>query len=224
MPAIYVFVYPTIVHVQHLSPAQVDQQAQAISSSLGHLNMLLSSQVNPMQLEHCNTMFSEKKVDRIDDNFNSYSIGTRFSFRLNTPIINPPRNLDYLTFKFFSGDVSGDIGEALFSYLLINILSLQPSWIGHTRPAKNAGALTPDFVVWDQLFSVVNLLPYTTRVIPLLAEVKAFTGQIDYKRISLGLQQMQTGLANTVFLGLLFLAVRNQLHQGYDGYLIGVEN
>jgi hypothetical protein len=165
--------------------------------------------------------FSEKQVKRIDENFHDYSLGTRFS--LNQPIQNPPRRLRYLIEKFFSGDVSGDIGEALFAYFLINVINLMPSQIGHTKPVKRSGYLTTDFVVWDNLYRLTSVLQKSNYGLPLFAEVKAFTSQIDPSRIGHGLAQLKMAIANSTLIGLLFLVIRNQQQQRYDAYLIEVE-
>lgn len=125
--------------------------------------------------------------------------------------------------KFFSGDVSGDIGEALFAYFLIDVMNLQSSQIGHTKPVKRGGFLTPDFVVWDNFRRLTSVLQKSRYALPLLAEVKAFTGQIDSSRIGHGLAQLQMAIANSTLIGLLFLVVRNERRQGYDAYLVKVE-
>jgi len=171
--------------------------------------------------EYYNVKFSEKQVKRIDENFYDYSLGTRF--RLKVPLQNPPRRLRYLIQKFFSGDVSGDIGEALFAYFLIEEMNLRPSYIGHTRPDKRGGYLTPDFVIWDNSFNLASILQRNRYALPLLAEVKAFTGQIDPIRIGHGLAQLKMLISNSSLVGLLFLAVRNEQRQGYDAYLVRVE-
>jgi len=165
--------------------------------------------------------FSEKQVKRIDENFHDYSLGTHFSLR--QPIQNPPRRLRYLIEKFFSGDVSGDIGEALFAYFLIDVMNLTSSQIGHTKPVKRGGYLTTDFVVWDNFHRLTSVLQKSNYGLPLLGEVKAFTGQIDSSRIGHGLAQLKMAIANSTLIGLLFLVVRNQQRQGYDTYLVKVE-
>jgi len=204
-----------------MTPMQIEQQAQTITANLQSLSTSTSFQVNLRLLEHCNMRFSEKQVKRIDENFHNYSLGTRF--RLRRPPQNPPRRLRYLIQKFFSGDVSGDIGEALFAYFLIDVINLSSSQIGHTKPVKRGGFLRPDFVIWDNLRRLASVLQKSGYGLPLLAEVKAFTGQIDPSRIGHGLAQLQMAIANSSLIGLLFLVVRNEQRQGYDAYLVRVE-
>lgn len=214
-------VYPSVINLGQMTAGQIEQQAEAIATNLQVLSPLISFSVSLRLFEYYNVKFSEKQVKRIDENFYNYSLGTRF--RLKVPLQNPPRRLRYLIQKFFSGDVSGDIGEALFAYFLIEEMNLSSSYIGHTRPDKRGGYLTPDFVVWDNSFNLASILQKNKYALPLLAEVKAFTGQIDPVRIGHGLAQLKTLISNSSLVGLLFLAVRNEQRQGYDAYLVKVE-
>jgi len=221
VPQVDFFVYPQTIHVQPMSAAQIEQAAQVISANLQGLSVATSFNVNLRLLEQYNLRFSEKQVKRIDENFQSYSLGTHF--RLNVPLQKSPRRLRYLIRKFFSGDVSGDIGEALFAYYLVDVMNLQSSCIGHTRPAKRRGSLTPDFVVWDRNFYLASVLQKRTYALPLLAEVKAFTGQIDPIRVGHGLAQLKMVISNSSLIGILFLVIRNEPRQGYDTFLVRVE-
>jgi len=220
-PRVDLHVYPSVINLGQMTAGQIEQQAEAIATNLQVLSPLISFSVSLRLFEYYNVKFSEKQVKRIDENFYNYSLGTRF--RLKVPLQNPPRRLRYLIQKFFSGDVSGDIGEALFAYFLIEEMNLSSSYIGHTRPDKRGGYLTPDFVVWDNSFNLASILQKNKYALPLLAEVKAFTGQIDPVRIGHGLAQLKTLISNSSLVGLLFLAVRNEQRQGYDAYLVKVE-
>jgi len=221
LPMVDVYVFPSVINLGRINAWQLEQQAETIAANLQTLSPLISFPVNLRLFEYYNAKFSEKQVRRIDQNFFDYSRGTRF--RLNVPLQNPPRRLRYLIQKFFSGDVSGDIGEALFAYFLIEEMNLSSSYIGHTRPDKRGGYLTPDFVIWDISFKLASILQRNRYALPLLAEVKAFTGQIDPVRISHGLAQLKMLISNSSLLGLLFLAIRNEQRQRYDSYLVRVE-
>lgn len=174
----------------------------------------------PWLFEHHSVRYSEKQVKRIDQNFYDYSVGTRF--RLNVPLQAPPRRLRYLIRKFFSGDVSGDIAEALFAYFLVQEMGVIPYRIGHIRPEKRRGFLTPDFVVWDRLFKLSSLFQRKTYPLPVLGEVKGFTGPLDPVRVSHGLAQLKMLIANSALMGILFLAARNESRQGYDIFTVKV--
>ncbi len=215
------YVFPSVINLGRMNAWQLEQQAETIAANLQTLSPLISFPVNLRLFEYYNAKFSEKQVRRIDQNFFDYSRGTRF--RLNVPFQNPPRRLRYLIQKFFSGDVSGDIDEALFAYFLIEEMNLNSSYIGHTRPDKRGGYLTTDFVIWDISFKLASILQRNRYALPLLAEVKAFTGQIDPVRISHGLAQLKILISNSSLLGLLFLAIRNEQRQRYDSYLVRVE-
>jgi len=199
---------------------QIESEAKNIVKNLQALNIFRSFHVIPWLYEHYSIRYSEKQVKRIDQNFYDYSLGTRF--RLNVPLQAPPRRLGYLIRKFFSGDVSGDIAEALFAYFLIQEMGVIPYRIGHIRPEKRRGFLTPDFVVWDYLFKLSGLFQRKKYQLPVLGEVKGFTGALDPSRISHGLAQLKMLIANSALLGILFLAARNETRQGYDVYTIRV--
>jgi len=213
-------VYPAVVNLHSMSTNQIQSQAENILSNIHTSNVFRRFYVVPGLLEHHNIHYSEKQVKRIDENFYDYSLGTRF--RLTMPLQTPPTRLRYLIRKYFSGDVSGDIGEALFAYFLIEEMNVRPYLIGHTRPEKRRNFLTPDFVVWDVSYRLAGLLQSKTYQIPVLGEVKGFTGSMDSTRISHGLIQLKTLLSNTSLFGILFLAARNEGRQGYDVYIVRV--
>lgn len=201
-----------------MDASQIQSQADEIVKNIKKSKIFKNFDVVPSLLEHYNIFYSEKQVRRIDANFFDYSLGTRF--RLNVPHIASPKGLRYLIRKFFSGDVSGDIGEALFAYFLIEEMNVSSYCIGHTRPEKRKGFLTPDFIVWDSSFRLASLLNSKKYPLPVLGEVKGFTGDINSTRISHGLSQLKMLISNTLLLGILFLAIRNEERKGYDIYIV----
>lgn len=215
------YVYPSVINVRLMNPSLIENQSKIVAANIKASRLFRSFYVSPRLLEHYNIQYSEKQVKRIDENFYDYSLGTRF--RLRVPPQNPPKRLRYLIQKYFSGDVSGDIGEALFSYFLIEEMNVKPYCIGHTRPEKRRHFLTPDFVVWDISFDLADLLNKQNYPLPILGEVKGFTGNVDWPRISHALSQLGTLIANTSLIGLAFLAARNESRQGYDAYIVRVE-
>lgn len=215
------YVYPAVVQLHSKTKNQIKSEGKNILSNIGTSTIFRSFHVVPSLLEHYNIRYSEKQVKRIDENFYDYSLGTKFS--INVPIQNPPGQLRYLIEKYFSGDVSGDIGEALFAYFLIVEMNVNPYLIGHTRPMKRRNLLTPDFVVWDFSHKLTTLLQSGKYQLPILGEVKAFTGGMDSTRITHGLAQLQMPIANSSLKGILFLVARNQVRQGYDVYTVRVK-
>lgn len=212
--------YPTIISLRSMNTNRIRSQAKNIVKNIRTSNIFRRFNVIPWLFEHYNIRYSEKQVKRIDQNFYDYSLGTRFP--LNVPQ-TPPRKLKYLIQKFFSGDVSGDIAEALFAYFLIDEMNVRPNCIGHTRPQKRKGFLTPDFIVWDKSFKLASFLQRKKYPLPVYGEVKGFTSRIDSLRISHALSQLRALIANTNRLGILFLAARNQNRQGYDCYTVRVK-
>jgi len=215
------YLYPSTIHFQGLSNSQIEQAAQNVSTNLVSSTLYRSFYVNPLLFEYCNRRYSEKQVKRIDENFYDYSLGTKY--HLNAPPQKPPKKLRYLIQKFFSGDVSGDIGETLFAYFLTSEMQIPPFFIGHTRPEKRKSFLSPDFIVWDNSFNLSSLLNRANYSLPILGEVKGFTGPIDANRIEHGLRQLKRIIGRSRLIGLLFLAVRNQVRQGYDAYIVKAE-
>jgi len=184
-----------------------------ITASLFH-----SFNVNLSFLEGYNIRYTEKQVKRIDENFLDYSQG--FRLFLTAPSFTVPRRLAYLVHKFFSGDVSGDIGEALLVYFLVEELGLDPYHICHLRPEKRRRYLTPDFLILDPNNMLKELInePYN----PLLyAEVKSSTGTMTAERIEKGLQQLKRVIGSKH--GLLFLMEKKRGHHGYITRVIVVK-
>jgi hypothetical protein len=103
------------------------------------VQLLITLPLYPALLEVYNIRYTEKWVRRIDENFLEYHSGLRPL--LNLPFHQLPRNLRYLSAKFFSGDVSGMIAESLFIYLLDN-LGVNVNSVGHLRPYKNKAIIT----------------------------------------------------------------------------------
>lgn len=122
--------------------------------------------------------------------------------------------------KFFSGDVSSDIGEALFAYLLLIEMGIQSHQIAHTRPGKKSTFLVPDFLVWDDSFKLQTLIGQNSYPELVLAEVKGFTGSIDSARIAYALEQLHALILRDKYVGLVFLAVRNEDQRRYDAYIL----
>jgi len=216
------FLYQRVIHLQGMTTNQTKQEAKNIASNLSTSTLHRSFYVNPRLLEYYNTQFSEKQVKRIDENFYDYSLGTRF--RLNVPVPRPPRRLRYLIQKSFSGDVSGDIGEALFAYFLVHEMQISRFLIGHTRPEKKRGFLSPDFIICASSPNLTSFLQKPVLPLPILGEVKGFTGSIDAGRIYHALLQLRRLILNQSLVGLLFLAMRNEARHGYDAYVVRVES
>jgi hypothetical protein len=220
MPNVALSIYPQMIHLGSKTQSQIELEADNIVHNISSSNLFRSFPVNLRLLEYCNSKFSEKQVSRIDENFHQYSLGTKFP--LNVPLRNVPAGVSCLVKKFFSGDVSGDIGEALFAYFLLIEMKIESYRIAHTRPGKRGAFLVPDFLIWDDSFKLRTLVGTNQYPSPLLAEVKGFTGSLDVVRVSHALEQLKTLILNSQYLGMVFLAVRNESQQRYNAYVLQV--
>jgi hypothetical protein len=214
------FSYPSVINLAPLNGGQIVNVAESIAATLGSSSLFRAFYVNPALFEQRNIQYSEKQVTRIDDNFYYYSKGIRFGQQALGQ--SPPSGINYLIRKSFSGDVSGDIGEALFAYFIVQEMGVAANSLAHTRPEKRRG-LTPDFVVWDASHNLSTLLQAKNYMLPVLAEVKGFTGIIDPARISHALSQLRALGSNPSLFGLVFLAIRNEARRGYDVYIVRVK-
>jgi len=170
-------------------------------------------------LEGLNIRYAEKQVKGIDENFIDYHNGTKI--RNVNPNIRLRGVPSYLTVKSFSGDVSGDIGETVFVYLLTEILGMDGRRsIAHLRPEKKKKQFTPDFIILESNSSLDELFNSQYNL-PLYAEVKSSTGIMDANRIYNAFIQLQTVMMRSNSHGLLFLLYK-RLENRYDGLLIGV--
>jgi|GEM_PF-3043907 len=217
------FVYPPAINVGSKTEKQLKYEANTVITNIPnccHIPFKRFS-VNLASLEVCNSRFSEKQVTRIDDNFCYYSYGRRLP--LDKPAWRAPKGARFLVQKTFSGDVSGEIGESLFAYFLIAEMGIDWADIGHTRPGKKAAFLVPDFLISDSLFGLAGLVGKTNYPLPLLAEVKGFTGKLDPGRIAHAFEQLKALIQKRSYVGLVFLAARDLHRRRYNAYVLRVE-
>jgi hypothetical protein len=181
------------------------------------VQLLITLPLYPSLLEVYNIRYTEKWVRRIDENFLEYHSGLRPL--LNLPFHQLPRNLRYLSAKFFSGDVSGMIAESLFIYLLDN-LGVNINSVGHLRPYKNKAAFLPDFVIWDKNIATTALISTSNYQLPIFAEVKGSTYVIGKQRLEKALCQLNRVVRTSQDRGLIFMAYKNP---NYEGVIFEVE-
>lgn len=182
---------------------------------------------------HCDKWIEETAI-----HMSCYSAAQEFSDRpsLSVPSSQStvPPNLRRLLvqYKAFSGDVSGVIGEAIFSGLLVQHYGLGDTDFAHFRADKLSG-IFPDFGVFRLSSSFENSLnwngvPLRGPVIP--AEVKtissAATGDIRAK-LRKAIQQVQNfwvrmngGVIQNDEAAVICLVIRNQERAAYDVALI----
>jgi hypothetical protein len=182
-----------------------------------NIQRLITLPLYPALLELYNIRYTEKWVKRIDENFLEYHSGLRPP--LNFPIHQLPRNLRYLSTKFFSGDVSGMIAESLFIYLL-DYLGVNINLVGHLRPYKRKAVFVPDFVIWDRNIINTSLISTSNYQLPIYAEVKGSTYGVDEQRLWKALRQLDRVIRTSQDRGLIFIAYKNP---NYEGIIFEVE-
>ncbi len=175
--------------------------------------------VNPYILEIINSSYTEKLIPGLGGAFPLYHMGFRpyIQWGQQTRIISTVSGNRYpLIQKYFSGDVSGNIGESLFAYIAIALY--KASSILHLRPAK-INMLTPDFVIFntqdiERLSPLLCLKQLKVSMhSKLFVECKASaSGQIGKKRVTRGLAQLLATI-DRGDLGILFLIQRDHPDQ-----------
>ena len=176
------------------------------------MSRLMTLPLPPGLLEFYNVRYAEKWVKRIDENFLEYHIGSRAS--LNIPLYRLPKNLKYLSTKFFSGDVSGMIAESLYIYLLDH-LGIDVNLVGHLRPYKRGrAAFFPDFVIWDRSLVTTPLISRGNFQLPVYAEVKGSTSGINERQLEKALHQLNNVIYTSQDCGLIFVAYKNPNYEG----------
>jgi len=217
--SINVFRLQRILDLRSLNIQNFHNETTIIANSLSASPQFTTFQVSLNAIELYNVRYTEKQVRRIDENFSEYSQGIRLTHSI--PMLRPPRGLRYLSSKFFSGDVSGQIGEALFVYFLVEELGVNSDSIAHMRPEKRRGYLTSDFLIWDANKRLQNVIgePYG---LPVYGEVKSSTGIMTRDKIGDGLSQLKATIGNAYNHGLLALVSRNQQRSSYDIHFVVV--
>lgn len=199
-----------------MSGYAIRREALQILQTLNNSSVFASFVVNPSFLEIYNMKYTEKQVRRIDENFLDYS--SFLTLRLAVP---SPRLRRYgLVYKYFSGDVSGDIGEALVVYFLVEELGLKSYNICHLRSEKRRRYLTPDFIIWDQNNALTRMIQESHHPM-VYAEVKSSTRVMTDERIERGLNQLKRVIGSRH--GLLFLVQKNQDKRGYVVHVVVVK-
>lgn len=204
-----------------------------LSSGAGATSITLSaSYVDDRAQLHC-----DKWIEETAFHINRYSAAKKESDKPPLSSLPAPGTLAavvgrlILPYKAFSGDVSGVIGEAIFSSLLVQEFDLQDQHFAHFRADKQSG-IFPDFGIfflstklrtrleWDSV-------PVINPVVP--AEVKTVTSgnTSDIKpKLKKAIEQVQNfwvrvkpggGAGRS---GIICLAFRNQQLTAYDVALI----
>lgn len=185
-----------------------------------NVSLLKTLSIAPRELEQINIRYTEKWIKRIDENFIEYNKGTRPSLNI-PPTRNPPRNISYLSHKFYSGDVSGMIAESLFIYLL-DKLGVDVKLVGHLRPVKGKNRFTPDFIIWDDSPEIQQIITSRNYKPPAYAEVKGSTSNIAPDRLYKALLQLNKLIIKQTDCGIVFFAFKNPVNLNYEAIILEV--
>lgn len=212
-----------LIHLNRVVPNQqiLRHTAQRIARDLSrriNVQNLVNLQILPGLLEQYNIRYTEKWIKRIDENFPEYYYGNRPS--LNVPPWPRQRRHIYLRNKFFSGDVSGMIAESVFVYFLHH-LGVDINFVGHLRPLNKPYAFQPDFEIYDYARKLGSILQNPNFQLPVYAEVKGSTGNVDYHRIEKSLSQLYNVITNPNTSGLVFIVYKDSAAT-YNGAILEV--
>ena len=195
---------------------------------------LSSAYVDDRAQLHC-----DKWIEETSFHISKYSAAKKFSDKppLTTPssgsIITPDVSRLIIHYKAFSGDVSGVIGEAIFSCILVQEFGLKDEYFAHFRADKQSG-IFPDFGIfflssklkgrleWDKVSVAGGIVPAEVKTVTSanVTEIKPklikAVGQVQnfWVRVNGG---VATGAGHS---GIVCLAVRNQHLGAYDIALI----
>jgi hypothetical protein len=182
---------------------------------------------------HCDKWIEETAV-----HMSCYSAAQEFS---NRPVLAVPKSASTLPpnvrrlliqYKAFSGDVSGVIGEAIISALLVQHFNLSDIDFAHFRADKLSG-IFPDFGIFSPSASLTNSLSWNGTPLPgpvIPAEVKTASAPVATDisaKLRKAIEQLQNywirlngGVMPSNPAGIIGVVVRNQERAAYDVALI----
>jgi len=186
-----------------------------------NLRPLKTLQIYPAFLDLYNVRYTEKWIEKLDVNFLKYHVGSKP--KLNIPRRRLPRNLEYLSFKVFSGDVSGMIAESLFVYFL-DYLGVNIDLVAHLRPYKGRqAAFVPDFAIWDGSLAAKSLISISNYQLPVYAEVKGSAQGMNELQLERALCQLAKIIQAPQDRGLVFMAYKDPRDLNFRGVVFEVE-
>jgi len=196
--------------------ARVNQVSRNLANAVNsgrNLTNLSQVNINLSILELINLGYTEKQITGIEDDTIYYNYGIRlplFSLFYHRRFLTSSQH-PLLLRKYFSGDLSGVIGESVFVYYLVHDIGIPPYDIAHLRPYKRKNWLSPDFLLYDHQKRLSSLFKTTTYSTKIYAEVKGCMGDIDHKRIKKALEQLSRSVRNSNQFGILFILNRPRM-------------
>ena len=182
---------------------------------------------------HC-----DKWIEETAMHMSCYSAAQELS---NRPVLAVPKSSSTLPpdvrrlliqYKAFSGDVSGVIGEAIISALLVQHFNLSDIDFAHFRADKLSG-IFPDFGIFNPSTSLTTCLSWNGTAIPgpvIPAEVKTVSTPVATDmsaKLRKAIEQVQNfwirlngGVMPNNPAGIIAVVIRNQERAAYDVALI----
>ena len=203
--------------------ARLDQVSRDLTNAVNrgmNITQLGQININLPVLEVINLGYTEKQITGIEEDIIYYSYGVKLP--LLSQFYQPPTLLPYPLFrKYFSGDLSGIIGESVFVYYLIHDIGVSPQDIVHLRPQKRRNQLSPDFLIYDRFRNLSIIFESTAYPVEVYAEVKGCMGDIDHERIKKALEQLSRLVRSSNQFGILFVLNRPRMSE-YKATLVVV--
>jgi hypothetical protein len=181
--------------------------------------------IKTMEVKDRAQMHCDKWVEEVGVHFALYS-----SARLSTdvPSLSVPSiarsDREVMKYKVYSGDVSGVIGESLFSLFLTKQFGLLDDNFAHLRADKSSG-IYPDFGIYKPTQALLKRLHWRSGMVntrPIPAEVKTANNP-SRQSIKPQLEKAILQIRNYWFRmgpppepSIICLAIRNPNNQSYD--------
>jgi hypothetical protein len=178
-----------------------------------------------MEVKDRAQMHCDKWVEEVGVHFALYASARQPT---DIPPLSVPaiarNNREVMKYKVYSGDVSGVIGETLFSLLLTKQFGLLDDHFAHLRADKSSG-IYPDFAIYHPTQKLINRLHWRSGMVntrPIPAEVKTGnkpTKQSIKPQIEKAILQIRNywyRLGPPEEPSIICIAVRNPNNQSYD--------
>jgi len=199
-----------------------------------------SFDISSLELDNAATLHCDKWLEETGLHMMLYS-GSTGQPKINTPETDVLKNYPVAHYRNYSGDVSGVIGEAIFSLLLTKKFLLGDGSFAHFG-ANRATGIFPDFGIYvvtkdfqssfsramQRISFHASIELSRTHIIP--AEVKSMANpnfSIIKDRFDKAVQQIRNfwSLRNNKSVSkrgasIIFLALRNENYYGYDGVIL----
>lgn len=203
----------------HTSPTVLASRiTDAVMNTLTYENPDKSFYVDEMEINDRAQVHCEKWVEEVGYHFTRYSTATKPDLLYPA---SQSENRYVLKSKVYSGDVSGTIGESLFSLYIIKCFSLSDGDFAHLRTDNSS--VYPDFAIYTPSHQMLSNFQWH---LPLVTEIPAEVKNAnEFKRASIhpqirkSIQQIRSFWRRRGETGgpsMIGVTIRNQRQQTYD--------